>query len=162
MHPKLGAMKQMATILFSLARTSTMVTNGFSRSSIVVSSSSSTGTHSSSLPLLFVASNIHTSTSSSSSLSRKSTRSVCKMVASPISSSSSQTKSSSSSTTTTSPTPLETMDPELYNLIQKEDHRQKYGLELIASENFASSAVRQALGSCLTNKYSEGNSEYSI
>lgn len=56
--------------------------------------------------------------------------------------------------------PLEETDLELYDLIQKEDHRQKYGLELIASENFASSSVRQALGSCLTNKYSEGNGKY--
>jgi glycine hydroxymethyltransferase len=37
-----------------------------------------------------------------------------------------------------------------------EDRRQREGLELIASENFASAAVREALGSCLTNKYSEG------
>ncbi|KAL7565797.1 hypothetical protein ACA910_015577 [Epithemia clementina (nom. ined.)] len=37
-----------------------------------------------------------------------------------------------------------------------EENRQRRGLELIASENFCSLAVRQALGSCLTNKYSEG------
>ncbi len=80
------------------------------------------------------------------------------MVASPISSSSSTTTSAASDTKTA----LEEMDPELYDLIQKEDYRQKSGLELIASENFASSAVRQALGSCLTNKYSEGNGEYTF
>ncbi|KAM8962270.1 serine hydroxymethyltransferase, cytosolic [Pelodytes ibericus] len=52
--------------------------------------------------------------------------------------------------------PLETNDPEVYDIIRKEKHRQQYGLELIASENFASCAVLQALGSCLNNKYSEG------
>jgi glycine hydroxymethyltransferase len=41
-------------------------------------------------------------------------------------------------------------------LIKKEKTRQKRGLELIASENFTSKAVHEALGSCLTNKYSEG------
>lgn len=51
---------------------------------------------------------------------------------------------------------LQDYDPELFGLIQNEDDRQKGGLELIASENFCSRAVRQALGSCLTNKYSEG------
>lgn len=52
---------------------------------------------------------------------------------------------------------LSNFDPELASLIEKEEERQKIGLELIASENFASAAVREALGSCLTNKYSEGN-----
>jgi len=47
-------------------------------------------------------------------------------------------------------------DPEMQDLIQKEKNRQKRGLELIASENFASKSVLQALGSCLNNKYSEG------
>ena len=47
-------------------------------------------------------------------------------------------------------------DPEVWALIDAEDARQRDGLELIASENFASAAVREALGSCLTNKYSEG------
>jgi glycine hydroxymethyltransferase len=42
------------------------------------------------------------------------------------------------------------------SLIEKEAARQRDGLELIASENFVSPAVREALGSCLTNKYSEG------
>ncbi|CAH2307709.1 serine hydroxymethyltransferase, cytosolic [Pelobates cultripes] len=52
--------------------------------------------------------------------------------------------------------PLETNDPEVYEIIRKEKHRQTFGLELIASENFASCAVLQALGSCMNNKYSEG------
>ncbi|XP_053550381.1 serine hydroxymethyltransferase, cytosolic-like isoform X2 [Bombina bombina] len=51
--------------------------------------------------------------------------------------------------------PLEINDPEVYEIIRKEKHRQRYGLELIASENFASCAVLQALGSCLNNKYSK-------
>ena len=51
---------------------------------------------------------------------------------------------------------LKDFDPELNQLIEAEDRRQRVGLELIASENFCSTAVRQALGSCLTNKYSEG------
>jgi glycine hydroxymethyltransferase len=51
---------------------------------------------------------------------------------------------------------LQETDPDLYDLIQHEKHRQFEGLELIASENFTSRAVMEALGSCLTNKYSEG------
>ena len=51
---------------------------------------------------------------------------------------------------------LQSLDPEMASLIAKEDDRQRSGLELIASENFVSQAVRQVLGSCLTNKYSEG------
>lgn len=51
---------------------------------------------------------------------------------------------------------LKKVDPEIHRLIQKERHRQRKGLELIASENFTSTAVMEALGSCLTNKYSEG------
>lgn len=47
-------------------------------------------------------------------------------------------------------------DPEMNRLIQEEKERQRKGLELIASENFASKSVLQALGSCLNNKYSEG------
>mmetsp|Transcript_21264 Transcript_21264/g.29817 ORF Transcript_21264/g.29817 Transcript_21264/m.29817 type:complete len:542 (+) Transcript_21264:41-1666(+) len=47
-------------------------------------------------------------------------------------------------------------DPDLADLIESEDKRQRCGLELIASENFVSAPVREALGSCLTNKYSEG------
>ncbi|MCS6930160.1 MAG: serine hydroxymethyltransferase [Saprospiraceae bacterium] len=44
----------------------------------------------------------------------------------------------------------------VFNLIQKELERQRRGLELIASENFTSQAVMDAMGSCLTNKYAEG------
>jgi glycine hydroxymethyltransferase len=52
--------------------------------------------------------------------------------------------------------PLVQEDPDIFTLIEKEKHRQVNGLELIASENFTSRAVMEALGSCLTNKYSEG------
>ena len=48
------------------------------------------------------------------------------------------------------------LDPDMYAILKKEKHRQCSGLELIASENFASKAVLQALGSCFNNKYSEG------
>jgi hypothetical protein len=51
---------------------------------------------------------------------------------------------------------LSDFDPEISVMINSEDNRQRKGLELIASENFASKAVREVLGSCLTNKYSEG------
>ncbi len=44
----------------------------------------------------------------------------------------------------------------VFSLIHKELERQRRGLELIASENFTSPAVMQAMGSCLTNKYAEG------
>ena len=47
-------------------------------------------------------------------------------------------------------------DLEIQQLIDKEQDRQKSGLELIASENFASNDVLQAAGSVLTNKYAEG------
>jgi glycine hydroxymethyltransferase len=47
------------------------------------------------------------------------------------------------------------MDP-VFSLIQKELERQRNGVELIASENFTSQAVIDAMGSCLTNKYAEG------
>jgi glycine hydroxymethyltransferase len=53
-------------------------------------------------------------------------------------------------------TSLEQHDPELYDIIEHEKHRQWSGLELIASENFTSRAVMECLGSALTNKYSEG------
>ena len=51
---------------------------------------------------------------------------------------------------------LKKTDPKLFSLINRELKRQANGLELIASENFTSSAVLECLGSCLTNKYAEG------
>lgn len=51
---------------------------------------------------------------------------------------------------------LEEVDPEMAAIIQNEKKRQVSGLELIASENFTSRAVMTAVGSCMTNKYSEG------
>ena len=47
-------------------------------------------------------------------------------------------------------------DKAIFDLIQKERERQMNGIELIASENFVSDQVLQAMGSCLTNKYAEG------
>ncbi len=47
-------------------------------------------------------------------------------------------------------------DPDLFAAIGREERRQREGLELIASENYASAAVREATGSVLTNKYAEG------
>ena len=47
-------------------------------------------------------------------------------------------------------------DQEIFDLIEKEHQRQLKGMELIASENFVSDEVMQAMGSCLTNKYAEG------
>ncbi|HZV44003.1 MAG TPA: serine hydroxymethyltransferase, partial [Saprospiraceae bacterium] len=44
----------------------------------------------------------------------------------------------------------------IFELISKEENRQRKGIELIASENFTSLAVLEAMGSCLTNKYAEG------
>jgi glycine hydroxymethyltransferase len=52
--------------------------------------------------------------------------------------------------------PLQDQDPEIFRLIEAELHRQQEGLELIASENFASAAVVTAMGNPLTNKYAEG------
>jgi len=52
--------------------------------------------------------------------------------------------------------PLFQQDPEIYHAITRETTRQELGLELIASENYASPAVIAALGTVLTNKYSEG------
>ena len=48
------------------------------------------------------------------------------------------------------------LDKEIFNLIEKENKRQINGVELIASENIVSEQVKQAVGSCLTNKYAEG------
>src|SRR3989339_513842 len=47
-------------------------------------------------------------------------------------------------------------DEKVFEIIDKEYHRQKNGIELIASENFVSEQVMQAMGSCMTNKYAEG------
>ena len=55
-------------------------------------------------------------------------------------------------------TNLSKQDPELYQWIQKEEQRQKNEMELIASENYVSKAVLEAMGTVLTNKYSEGYS----
>jgi len=52
--------------------------------------------------------------------------------------------------------PLQEADPAVASLIQQEVARQEEGLELIASENFASPAVLEAMGCALTNKYAEG------
>ncbi len=51
---------------------------------------------------------------------------------------------------------LRLQDPDLYAALRKEIHRQNTKLELIASENFVSAAVLEAVGSPLTNKYAEG------
>jgi len=53
-------------------------------------------------------------------------------------------------------TPLQHQDPEIWDVIQAEAVRQRDGLELIASENYTSYSVMQAVGSVLTNKYAEG------
>lgn len=47
-------------------------------------------------------------------------------------------------------------DKKIFSLINDELHRQTVGIELIASENFTSKQVMEAMGSCLTNKYAEG------
>jgi hypothetical protein len=52
--------------------------------------------------------------------------------------------------------PLEEVDSEMSELIAQEQRRQFTSIELIASENFASRAIMDCLGSCLTNKYAEG------
>lgn len=52
--------------------------------------------------------------------------------------------------------PLEEGDPVVYRLVQREVARQEEGLEMIASENFTSRAVLEAMGTELTNKYAEG------
>lgn len=66
------------------------------------------------------------------------------------------TDNSQTSASSLSQISLEEFDPELAQMIQSEDRRQRCGLELIASENFCSQNVQKVLGSCLTNKYSEG------
>lgn len=52
--------------------------------------------------------------------------------------------------------PLDSLDPEMHDIIEREKNRQLKGLELIPSENFTSLSVMQAVGSIMTNKYSEG------
>ena len=52
--------------------------------------------------------------------------------------------------------PLSKADPTIAQLIRREVERQEHGLELIASENFVSVAVMEAMGTALTNKYAEG------
>ena len=52
--------------------------------------------------------------------------------------------------------PLASADPTVYALVRREVERQENGLELIASENFATVAVMEAMGTALTNKYAEG------
>jgi glycine hydroxymethyltransferase len=51
---------------------------------------------------------------------------------------------------------IETEDPEIFAAIAGEEKRQRQNLELIASENYASKAVREAMGCVMTNKYAEG------
>ena len=64
--------------------------------------------------------------------------------------------SSVSSTSYLDPTSLADLDPEIFNVIEKEKVRQRTHVELIASENFTLPAVIEATGSVLTNKYAEG------
>src|SRR3989442_627665 len=52
--------------------------------------------------------------------------------------------------------PLSQIDPDIAAVLASEQRRQEEGLELIASENFVSRAVLEAMGSVLTNKYAEG------
>lgn len=60
------------------------------------------------------------------------------------------------SETVTSTSHMAKADPEVTGWLAKEADRQKYGLEMIASENYVSRAVMEAQGSILTNKYAEG------
>jgi glycine hydroxymethyltransferase len=54
------------------------------------------------------------------------------------------------------PSHIEAQDPDVFAAIAGEERRQRENLELIASENYASKAVREAMGSVMTNKYAEG------
>lgn len=47
-------------------------------------------------------------------------------------------------------------DEQMFGIIEQEENRQRDNVELIASENFVTSEVREAQGSVLTNKYAEG------
>lgn len=51
---------------------------------------------------------------------------------------------------------LKEQDKEIFALVEEEERRQEYNIELIASENFTSKAVMEAMGTALTNKYAEG------
>src|SRR5271154_190865 len=51
---------------------------------------------------------------------------------------------------------IQKQDKQVYDAIEGEEKREREGLELIPSENYVSKAVREAQGSILTNKYSEG------
>src|SRR3989338_6169880 len=51
---------------------------------------------------------------------------------------------------------IKNQDKKLYDAIEGEEKREREGLELIPSENYVSKAVREAMGSVFTNKYSEG------
>ena len=51
---------------------------------------------------------------------------------------------------------LSSVDSEIQSIIERESHRQEAHIELIASENYTSPAVMEAVGSLLTNKYAEG------
>uniref|UniRef100_A0A7S2EL27 Serine hydroxymethyltransferase n=1 Tax=Trieres chinensis TaxID=1514140 RepID=A0A7S2EL27_TRICV len=79
--------------------------------------------------------------------------SAASFVRRPLSSSAASFSSSSGSALND---PLSAVDPELTSLIESEKARQRSSLVLIASENFTSKAVLDALGSVLSNKYSEG------
>ena len=59
-------------------------------------------------------------------------------------------------TATGAPSRIEAQDPEVFAAIAGEERRQRENLELIASENYSSKAVREAMGSVLTDKYAEG------
>ena len=54
------------------------------------------------------------------------------------------------------PTSIEAQDPQIFAAIAGEERRQRENLELIASENYASRAVREAMACVMTNKYAEG------
>ncbi len=66
------------------------------------------------------------------------------------------TKSNSTKNSMASDSFLKNQDPEIFEAIRHEIHRQNDNIELIASENFTSPAVLEAAGSVLTNKYAEG------